>query len=1057
MNPFHQLTRDVANRIPQGFAHWCHCAAREIRPKRLSVRSWLAALPFLFALLSPLSSPAAFVYETSAEFFTTGDFNGDGIADVLVLDKITGNARVGYQDTNGVFTWSAPLLTGVENVTGCAAGKFLQNTMDALAVTALDFNRVNLIDLSNTNSAGTPVVITPTGIGPHSLVTLAAPSVPPPLFNSLLVASSLNDPPGERLELTGFFLGVPSSSGLVNESGSFERGNAIQFDTNGPTFAAGLVRGATDALHILQFSNSFSAVLSYTNLTAGSAYVFGNFNGDVLPWFAFYVPGQSNVAVQPLLQSNGVFSLGSAVSISFTEAVQQVYYTDVGGDGAFQVQFGDGIQGVRLPGGSPVLSSVYNAGAGAAGNIFTGLVPLGAGRFVLLDAPPGAPASVHAQTMQFDGTNYTQTAAYNLPPVSTRGTRANVWLFQTEPFVRSNPGFVSSLSAPDWTSGISGLPGAVTVFAESDSGPTSGLGNVATNNLGAPPAGTAYGVPDQYRADVSLFTYASPRAAEPVTVTISPPPGVYGAAIQVSFTTLNAGDQVFYRANGTDTWHQFTTPFAISNDTSVLYYGANANPSRSRLQTASYTFSDHALGPPQPPLNLDPGNTNTPPVFSTNTLVLSDVGTIFYGRRPASGDGAIWAINLDGSGETYITTGARPRVSRDGTWMAFLREGDPFNNQGNLWVRNLKTGQETRLLVNTNTIVGYDWDLSNSNLVFDFGCGLWSINVNGTATQLALSPRCYEGAPAVNPQDGTLALHNLNPNAPGIYLTPPDASTSVLLPLGITGARWPAWSADGQMLAFVDGNASVSVDAGKNIYLASSNGVTVHQISGISDPTNGFPHGLIWAPTSDALIGAGSVFGENGLWVVPLTEDKSACDCFGGPVRLPTVAGDPIDFAGSIVVAAPPPPSVFRPGLFIRLDGGDVVVYWSTNYTNFILQAKPGVALSAIWTPIYGPYPINGYFYEHRESQASLLPARVFRLSSAPPLPALSIVVLPDELVVSWDAAFSSFILQSSMSLGPGANWQTIAGPFPISGNLMQYHLPAANLQTSEFFRLRQP
>src|SRR5581483_6065676 len=180
--------------------------------------------------------------------------------------------------------------------------------------------------------------------------------------------------------------------------------------------------------------------------------------------------------------------------------------------------------------------------------------------------------------------------------------------------------------------------------------------------------GTAYGVPDQYRADVSLFTYASPRAAEPVTVTISPPPGVYGAAIQVSFTTLNAGDQVFYRANGTDTWHQFTTPFAISNDTSVLYYGANANPSRSLLETASYTLSDHARGPPQPPLNLDPGTTNTPPVFSTNTLVLSDVGTIFYGRRPASGDGAIWAINLDGSGETYITTGARPRVSRDGTW-----------------------------------------------------------------------------------------------------------------------------------------------------------------------------------------------------------------------------------------------------------------------------------------------------------------------------------------------------------------------------------------------------
>ena len=1048
----------IADGILNGTADGDACVRMQKRPAHfgLPLSLCLTGIAALLALLSPFNSFAAFVYETSAEFFTTGDFNGDGIADVLVLDKLTGNARVGLLDTNGVISWSAPLVTGVENATGCAVGKFLQNTLDAVAVTAPDYNRVNLVNLSNTNAAGTPVVVTPNGVGPHCLVTLAAPTVPPPQFNSLVVASSLNDPPSERLEPVSLFLGVPSLSGQFNESGSFQRGNAIQFDTNGPTFAAGLVRGDSDSLHILQFTNSYSLIMTYTNLPSGSDYAFGNFNGSSLPVFAFYVSGQSNVVIQALIQTNGGFSLSAASSVSFTEAVQRVYYTDLGTDGAFQIQFGDGIQGMTLPGGTPTLAPVYTNGTGAAGNVFTGIVPLGSGQFVLLDSPTGVAISTHAQTMKFDGTNYTQLKAQNLPPLTTSATRANVWLFQAEPFVNSNPGFVASLNSADWTSFLTGLPGGVSVRTETDGGPANGLGNANTNNLGAPPTGTTYGVPDQYRDDVSFFSYTAPRAAEPITVNIAPPPGLYGGPIQVSFTTLNAGDLVAYRAGSTDVWHQYTASFTISNDTTVTYYGTNSTPARSRLLSANYTFSQHALAPPQSPVDLNPGNTNPLPVFSTNTLVLSDVGTIFYGRRPATGDGTIWAINLDGTGETYVTTGARPRVSRDGVWLAFLREGNAFANQGNLWVRNLQTGQETRLLVNTTTIVGFDWDLSNSNLIFDFGCALWRIGLDGTATQLATLP-CNTEAPVVNPQDGVLALHDLNASAPGIYVAASDGSASAQLPLGITGARWPAWSADGLMLALVDGNTSASVDAGKNIYLASSNGTTVNQISGILDPTNGFPHGMIWAPAGNALIGAGSVSGENGLWVVPLTADKSACDCFGGPTRLPTVAGDPIDFAGSVIVAPAPPPSVFRPGLFIRLDGSDVVVYWSTNYTNFTLQAKTTPTPPTNWVAIYGPYTVNGPFFEHREPAATLAIQRFFRLSSAALQPVLSIVALPDEIVVSWDTAFPSAILESNTAPDSGASWQAISGPFQMAGNSFQYHIPLANLQTQQFFRLRHP
>src|SRR5215469_16466066 len=113
-----------------------------MRALRLHLILFAAAL-----VLGSVGAPgvlAAFIYETPNEFFTTADFNGDSVPDVLVLDKLTGNARIGYAATNGTLTWSAPMVTGVENASGCAAGHFRLTTRDVLAVTTTNLNRVNL-------------------------------------------------------------------------------------------------------------------------------------------------------------------------------------------------------------------------------------------------------------------------------------------------------------------------------------------------------------------------------------------------------------------------------------------------------------------------------------------------------------------------------------------------------------------------------------------------------------------------------------------------------------------------------------------------------------------------------------------------------------------------------------------------------------------------------------------------------------------------------------------------------------------------------------------------
>ena len=69
----------------------------------------------------------AFVYDTGSELLTSADFNNDSISDVLVVDKLTGNLRVGLLDGSGNLSWSAPLVSGVENATACAIGQFLTN------------------------------------------------------------------------------------------------------------------------------------------------------------------------------------------------------------------------------------------------------------------------------------------------------------------------------------------------------------------------------------------------------------------------------------------------------------------------------------------------------------------------------------------------------------------------------------------------------------------------------------------------------------------------------------------------------------------------------------------------------------------------------------------------------------------------------------------------------------------------------------------------------------------------------------------------------------------
>lgn len=1228
------------------------------------------------------AASAAAVYETAGEFLTSGDFNGDGRADVLVLDKLTGNARIGYQNVAGGLDWSQPLPTGADPATALAVGRFAETNRDVIAVTAAGLNRIQVVSLADPSNAPAPNVVYPPHADVSLLVGLDAPYGA--TAERTWLSAGAHDPGLTLLDLLAFAAdGDASFQDQVATEGFLSRATSFRRAANDATLLAAIRRdGSNDTFVAFAYTNTAAPVLVRSNLPPGVEYVSGNFNNEPYPRLLFYVPGESNVIAQPLVNAGGAFSFGTATVSTLPMPVRQLYYVDEQTNGLVLVWSDDGvITGLRLSGSDEQLHVSVGYAVGPAGNEVTGVTPLGLGKFALLSGGSNLLSSATAQVFTRNaGGDYVQTSSNTLSSVSTPVTRGNVWVLTADPFGLAPVMVLESLSAPDWSSGISYSPG-FTTRAETDGGPATGLGNLHTNNLSGPPTGTGYVLPNQYRPDVSFFSSAPARPEEPSLVQINPPPGPYPGPIQISFSTLNLGDEVYYRQGASAPWELYasTGAFYLTNTTTIEYYGTALSGARSRSQFATYTLAS-TVTPTGSPVTLPGSDTNPPPALDTNRVILSARGTVFYSRHtaaaeleglqgpsayssfadspfdvsgyaplgptpstdlvagPMSGsgfryfyledfedgnfntpgatpsagwgvanpgvntdsvdadDGSIngsgagghsyysggtqtnltitfnavalgghlpthagivftdignvlsgavghgnalftardangvplgtnlglnlgdgpggtataedrffgvvnaggissisitmtnskdwevdhlqfgyladfndttWAINLDGSGETFITDGARPRVSRDAQRMAFLRGGGGVAPLGNIWARDLTTGQETIFYTNQAAIQAFDW--SGTNLVFDNSCLLFSGPAGGPFTQLplALTPECYDEAPVVNPADGRLAFHNSNPGAPhGVYVTSPDWTTRTWIAEPTTlRLRWPAWSPDGTRLLMADQSSPMFINTGVNLWTANADGSNLRQITALIAP-DGFPHGAIWTPDGRGIVGAGTIGGVNGLWVVPLESDGGACHC--PPRLLPTSAGSAIDFVGS-ALTAPAPLAGPRPDLFIRTETNVVVVYWSTNFDGYSLEFTTNLAGNT-WSPISGPYYLAAGNYEYREARSALAADKFFRLHYpgvfyltpsawmlVPAEPTLAFAFDANQAVLTWPLDYAGYTLEVTTNLTPPIIWVPLNATFSQTNGHFEFRSDLSKSKPQEFFRLRGP
>jgi Tol biopolymer transport system component/protocatechuate 3,4-dioxygenase beta subunit len=319
-------------------------------------------------------------------------------------------------------------------------------------------------------------------------------------------------------------------------------------------------------------------------------------------------------------------------------------------------------------------------------------------------------------------------------------------------------------------------------------------------------------------------------------------------------------------------------------------------------------------------------------------------GTVFHSRGPVTG-GTVWAIDPTGGSEVQLTTGLLPRISPDGRYLAFRRGtlADPIRHD--LFVRDLATGQENRVIPEAGLgIVGYDWTADSARIVFDIGSVMETVDRNGSNRVRFLPTTGGDDAPVVHPWDGRVAFHNHHGNPlGGLHLASPDGATRERIPGSSSGDFHPVWSPDGEWLAFLRDGA---------VWKTRPDGYDRQVLASAS--AGAFRHMPVWSADGRHILASATRGGTNGIWSIPAD---------GGAVSLfRSNPGVDDAYVGSVLVA----PAVGAPPELVQIQptaGATGVSLWTTNVVAAFNRALDPATVgdsSVVWSPGTAPRTHSG-------------------------------------------------------------------------------------------------
>lgn len=390
------------------------------------MRSYLLSVAVAVSLLQLFPEPslgaedlAPMVYETPHEFFGSGDFDGDGRLDIVIVDKESGKYRLGYQTQPGTLLWVDCRPSGIKGLTGFTLGKFITTNADAVAFTSPEENQITMVDASSTSATGKPVTVPFTeALGPNLVLGVDAGTAARTGLADLYVGSIYNSPDPNLMTLLQNDGAQYPKLAEVILNGLASRGNFLTLKTGQGGAACFLVTNQQGESFHAEFLQSGKPVpvLTVSGLPAGSEYASGNFGASALREFLFYKPGQNGLTVRPVEESGAGLQLGKGDNFDLGQPVRRVVSLRGDSGPKLLVIFGDGqkaalfnFDGVKAP--TPILTM------SATNEVFTCAASLSAG-FVVFTEPSSAKFSNKYRVYKAVGSTYAVAAFGSLPSLA---------------------------------------------------------------------------------------------------------------------------------------------------------------------------------------------------------------------------------------------------------------------------------------------------------------------------------------------------------------------------------------------------------------------------------------------------------------------------------------------------------------------------------------------------------------------------------------------------------------------------------------------------------------
>jgi formylglycine-generating enzyme required for sulfatase activity len=377
-------------------------------------------LPVLSGSGLAAQGASAFVYESPHEFFGSGDFDGDGRQDMVIVDKESGKFRLGYQDTAGTLSWVDCRPSGIKGISGFSVGSLFTKNHDALALASPDANQITLVDVASATAPSKPVTVPFTAaLGPNTVVGVDAGSAGRTGLLDLYIGSIYNSPdPNLATVLRNDGAEYPKL-GDVTLAGPATHANRLSLKEGQAEAACLLVtedKGDSFRAEIWNTGKPVG-VANLGGLPAGSDYASGNFRGSPLREFIFYKPGQNSLMLRPVEEPTpGQLQLGKGDAFDLGQPVRRVVTLVTSAKPKLLIIFGEGekagvfnFDGVKAPASLLTIS--------ATNELFTCAASLPDG-FVVFTQPANGKFSNKYRVYKTSGDSYTAGAFGSLPSLA---------------------------------------------------------------------------------------------------------------------------------------------------------------------------------------------------------------------------------------------------------------------------------------------------------------------------------------------------------------------------------------------------------------------------------------------------------------------------------------------------------------------------------------------------------------------------------------------------------------------------------------------------------------